>query len=197
MVALAPGKEPAEPPAASEEEEVERLKRLLKEEQEKAESHLNRLKYLQADFENYRKRAEKEIAEVRQFGNERLIKSLLEVVDELKLATQAGEGSRDREPLLEGVKMTLKKLYAILEGEGLTKIEAVGKPFDPEKHEAVSRVAAKDHPEGMVTSEIREGFMLKGRVIRPSLVEVTANLPESGEQGREELEGSSDEQRKE
>lgn len=159
-------------------DEVECLRKTLREEQLRAEDYLNRLKYLQADFENYRKRVEKEVAEVTQLCNERLIKNLLEVVDELELAIQAGVESKEKEAIIDGVKMTLKKLYEFLGREGLTIIETVGKPFDPDKHEAMSRVVTEGHPDGTILSEVRKGFMFKGRVIRPSMVEV-AVTPES------------------
>jgi molecular chaperone GrpE len=79
--------------------------------------------YLQADFENYRKRTEKEIRETVQRSNEQLITSLLGVIDELELAIQSCKESQNKEAILEGVEMILKKIYAILGGEGLTKIE--------------------------------------------------------------------------
>lgn len=153
-----------------------RLEKALRKERDKSKEYLNRLMYLQAEFENYRKRTEKRMNELVLFGNERLIANLLSVIDELELAIQAGRKTKKKRPLIEGVVMALKNMYTTLGREGLTEIEAVGKPFDPNKHEAVSKVATKECAEGTVIEEVRKGFMLRDRVIRPSMVKV-AILP--------------------
>jgi len=153
---------------------VKMLEEALRVEHEKSNEYLNRLKYLQADFENYRKRMDKEIREMAQLGNEKLIVNLLNVIDELELALRSGREAKNKEALLEGVEMTLKKMYATLGHEGLAKIEAVGKPFDPKVHEVVMRVPTKGSDEGVVVEEVRTGFVLRGRVIRPSMVKVAA-----------------------
>jgi molecular chaperone GrpE len=166
--------EPQEKPAGEKQplEELNCLRKALEEERRKSEDYLNRLKYLQADFENYRKRVERELDEAARSSNERLIMSLLSVVDELELAVRAGEKSEGGDTIISGVRMTLKKLYEALEREGLARIEAVGKPFDPSRHEAVLKVKAEGYPDGFVVEEVRKGFMFKGRVIRPSMVKV-------------------------
>lgn len=153
--------------------EVKSLKSHLEKEKKKADDYLNKLKYLQADFENYKKRVKKEINETIRYGNRRLILDLLTVLDELECAVDAGkQGSR--KTLLDGVEITLKKLYNILEREGLSKIEALGNPFNPKKHEAVLRVQTSEE-DGIILEEIRKGFMLNDLVIRPSLVKVAVN----------------------
>jgi molecular chaperone GrpE len=152
--------------------EVKRLEKALREEHEKSSEYLNRLKYLQADFENYRKRMETKISEVAQLGKEKLIVNLLSVVDELELALRSGGESENKQVLLEGVEMTLKNMYATLEHEGLAKIEAVGKPFDPKLHEVLMKVPTKEHGEGEIIEEVRKGFMFRGKVIRPSIVKI-------------------------
>lgn len=151
-----------------------RLEEALKEEKAKSKEYLNRLMYLQADFENYRKRVEKELRETILFAKENLILDLLSVVDELELALQSGRNLKNNQTLLEGVEMTLKKMYITLEHEGLARIEAVGEHFDPKKHEAVSKVPTNDHVEGTVVEEIRKGFILREKVIRPSVVKIAA-----------------------
>jgi len=162
---------------------VKRLEEALKEEREKSNAYLNRLMYLQADFENYRKRLEKETREAVQLSNERLITNLLAVIDELEMAIQSGKETENKDALLEGVEMVLKKIYTTLRQEGLTKIEAAGRPFDPSRHEAIFKVPTKDYAEGTVIEEVRKGFMLKDKVIRPSMVKIalapnTQNKPE-------------------
>lgn len=151
---------------------VKRLEEALREEREKSKEYLNRLMYLQADFENYRKRVEKETREAVQLSNERLITNLLGVIDELEMAIRSGKETENKEALLEGVEMVLKKMYSTLGQEGLTKIEAAGRPFDPSKHEAIFKVPTRDYAEGTVIEEVRKGFTLKDKVIRPSVVKV-------------------------
>ncbi len=159
------------------EKEVEELRKALNEERDKAEKHVTQLKYLQADYENFRKRIFKEVDEMVSSRKEGLILELLTVIDELELAVQAGKETENKEALMKGLDMVLKKFYETLSAEGLTRIEAVGKVFNPEEHEAVERVPSKNHKEGTVIAETRKGFTLKGRVIRPSMVKVALNPP--------------------
>lgn len=165
---------------------VDELEKNLVEEREKSKDYLNRLMYLQADFENYRKRIEKETLEMVQRTNERLITNLLDIIDELEIAIQSGKKTENKEALIEGVEMVLKKLCATLGHEGLTQIEAKGKTFDPSRHEAIVKVPTTEYAEGTVIEEVRKGFMFKDKVIRPSLVKialapVTQNKPDSAE----------------
>ena len=159
--------------------ETESLKKALKEEQEKANNYLNRLKYLQADFENFQKRTQKEMDNLRKYGNQCLILELLTIRDELEYAIEAEKCSDDKKAITKGVEMTLKKVYETLEREGVSRIDAIGKPFDPTRHEAVENVPTKDYKEGIVIEEIRKGFMLNGQVIRPSLVKVAVKLTDN------------------
>ncbi len=151
---------------------IKRLEIALEEEREKASECLNRLMYLQADFENYRKRTEKRIEEVIRFSNERLIVDFLSIIDEFEMAIQVGRETNNKEALLKGIEMILKKIYATLEKEGLTKIEAVGKIFDPKLHEVALKVTTKEHGEEVVIEEVRKGFMFREKVIRPSMVKI-------------------------
>jgi molecular chaperone GrpE len=155
--------------------EVEKLKKDLEEERSRSQEYLTRLKYLQADFENYRKRNEKETMELVDLTKEVIVRKLLEVVDSLELAVTVGKKSREKKGLLSGVEMTLKMLLRILSEEGLSAIEAVGKPYDPSKHEVVERVTTEAGVEGTVVEEIRKGFTFKGRVIRPIMVVVSSS----------------------
>jgi molecular chaperone GrpE len=153
-----------------------KLKKALEEEREKSNDYLNRLKYLQADFENYRKRVEKEILETAQVSIERLVINLLNVIDELELAIHSGRETENKQALLEGVEMILKKMRTILGQEGLAKIEAVGKSYDPKLHEVLMKVPTKDHDENVVIEEVRTGYILNDKVIRPSIVKITTRL---------------------
>ena len=155
-------------------EHVADLQKQLDAEKRRSEEYLSRLKYAQADFENLKKRVDREIQEVRQYCTERIMLELLEVVDELELAVKMGETSADSKTLLEGVKMTLKKLRKVLEQEGVSPIECEGRVFDPTKHHAVETVEREGVEKCIVGEEVRKGYMMRNRVIRPSIVKVEA-----------------------
>jgi molecular chaperone GrpE len=144
----------------------------LKQEHAKAEDYLRRLQYLQAEFDNYRKRVERERDEMNRSAADRLLADLLNVFDELRIAIKAAKETEDQKLIVAGLEMVLKKLNSLFEKEGLKPIEAVGKEFDPNLHEAVQRVEAADEDEGRIVEEVRKGFTLRGKVIRSSLVKV-------------------------
>ena len=166
-----------EGPKRSRRKKISRIKSLemkLEAERKRTEEYINRLLYLQADFENYRKRVKREIEESIKYGNEKLIKKLLNVIDELELAVKSGRETKNKDALIKGVEIVLKKMYSTLESEGLSKIEAIGKPFDPKLHEAVVKVNTEEYPDGTVIEEVRKGFILNGKVIRPSMVKIAS-----------------------
>jgi molecular chaperone GrpE len=152
----------------------ENFEKLLDCEKKRSEDTLTRLKYLQADFENLKKRYDREAEQIKSYCTERIITQLLEVVDELELAVKNGEISTpSTEGLLEGVEMTLKKLRKVLEQEGVTEIaDPEGKAFDPKLHNAIAAVERDDVAESTVVEQIRKGYLLRGKVIRPSIVKV-------------------------
>ncbi len=153
-------------------EKMEKLEEKLNIEQEKSKEYLNRLAYLQADFENYRKRVERELLETVQRNKEDLIICLIDVLDDLENALLAGKATESKDALLEGVEMVQKNLNKILEKEGLMRLETVGKPFDPNKHEILGEMPVKNHQHGIIVEEARKGYMFKGKVVRPSIVKI-------------------------
>jgi len=154
-------------------EQMQDLEERLVQEQEKAQEYLRRLKYLQADFENYRKRTEREAAELTVRCNEKLVAELLCVVDDLERALDSGKETDDASALFKGVEMIHRNLTRMLEREGLERIDAVGKLFDPKFHEIVVKIPRNDCEEGLVLEEVRRGFVFKGRVLRPCMVNVS------------------------
>ena len=163
--------------------QISQLVDALDHEREKSEDLLRRLQYLQADFENYRKRVEKEMGDVKRLSNERLLSDLLTVKDELDLAFAKIRETKQNPVLLEGVGMIQKRVQNILSKEGVERIPGAGSKFNPEYHEAALRVVSDDEEEGTVLEEVRAGYMLKGRVLRPSIVKVAGkNLVEENEQ---------------
>lgn len=154
-------------------EKVERLQKELEEKTKLAEERLNQLKYLQADFDNYRKNFEKEKEKIIDLANESLIKELLVIIDDFERALQLVENEKNK----EGLIMIHKNFFKILENHGLKKINALGKKFDPYYHEVLLKEKS-DKEDGAILEEIQPGYMLKSKVIRHSKVKVADNKPE-------------------
>ena len=153
---------------------VAELETSLEEKTKLEETYLNQLKYARADLENLQKHMQSRIDEGVAREKERMILQMLPVVEEIDLALE--EAKKMKEPtLLEGMEMVTKKLWKALTCEGLCHIEAVGKPFDPHMHEAVQKVGTSDYPDGTVVQEIRKGYLLNDKVLRPSLVKVAGS----------------------
>lgn len=164
--------EGAETSAAS-----ERLARLQAEKDELMQSMVRR----QADFENYRKRIERERQDDRRHGVGRLIEELLPVLDSFERALKAHDDPAYEE-YRKGLELIYLKLWDTLARHGLERITAAGKAFDPNYHQAIERVESDEHPDGTVLEVLQDGFIYHGRVIRPSIVRVSHNAgqPEGG-----------------
>jgi molecular chaperone GrpE len=148
------------------------MQRLQEQEQVAAENHDRYLRTL-ADFENFRRRSRQEMEDARRFAGEKLISDLLPVLDDFERALQHSEGSAGAEAVREGVLQIQKLLLDTLAKHGVEPVEAVGQPFDPQLHEAIMRVEpGPDRVPGTVAEELRRGYTLHGRLVRPSLVKV-------------------------
>jgi molecular chaperone GrpE len=160
----------AEEPEAVDSQEPEAEIDVIRDELEEAKD-----KYLRAlaDFDNYRKRVAREKEQYIQCANEDIIKSLLEVVDNLERALDASGKNTDYQSLARGVELTLQRLKDILSGEGLCYIECMGLPFDPNFHEAVMAVEKDGAEAETVIEETQKGYTLGGKVLRPSKVVVS------------------------
>ncbi len=148
------------------------LENELIKEKTKAEQYLKKLQYIQAEFENYQRRVRKEIEYTTKGESEKLVLKMIAILDELEIASKAGKKAPNKEVMLEGLDMIIKKFKKILVNEGLHIIEAVGKPFDPNFHEVIAQVQTNDYPEGIIVEEYKKGYMFHGKVIRPSVVSV-------------------------
>ncbi len=152
--------------------ELEYLK--LKEEVDKAKVYGDKLLRLQADFENTRKRLEREKQDFVKFANEGIILELLNILDDLERTVElAQEKHQDLSSFLKGVEMILAHLYEMLKEYGIKPIEAKGKLFDPHYHEALMQAESKDMPEHTVVEELQKGYLLNDRVIRTTKVKVS------------------------
>jgi molecular chaperone GrpE len=155
----------------SPETRLEALKQELAEEKKRNDELLTKLRYMQADLENFRKRMDKELKEAGESLTKSLVARLLVVQDELELASKHAEGGTGGGELNEGIAMVRKNLEAALESVGVERIDAVGKPFDPSVHEAVEKTQGESEKD-MVVEEIRPGFTFRGQLLRPSMVKV-------------------------
>lgn len=155
--------------------EEESIEERLKAAETRAEENHERLLRVTAEFENYKKRAERDINDFRKFANESLIKDILPIVDNLERALEIPEGENETtlDGMREGVQMTLKGLLDSLKKYGVVPIESLDKPFDPNFHQAVMQEESDKHPENTVSRELQRGYMMQDRLLRPSMVVVS------------------------
>ena len=149
--------------------ELSETKKMLKEKTKIADDYLSKLQWLQAEFENFRKRVDKEKNDYVKYANKNLIMKLLGSVDDIE---RIMNNIKDKE-ITDGINMVYKNFLHVLENEGLKKIDATGKNFDPYKHEAFLQVVDSSKPENTVLEEFQKGYMLNENVIRPSKVKIS------------------------
>lgn len=141
----------------------------IEELQEMNDKHLR----LAAEFENYKRRAQRDQSDSVRYGNEKLLKDLLPTVDNLERAIQCSQEQGNSEGLLEGVELSYKQFLATLEKLGVKQVEkSIGEPFDPAKHQAVGQVESSTVPENCVVDEYQKGYFLQDRILRPAMVTV-------------------------
>ena len=159
----------------------ESLRECLKAAEAKAEENYERFMRVTAEFENFKKRMDREMNEFRKFANESLVKEILPIVDNLERALAAQQGNSDDalEGLRQGVEMTLRGLIEGLKKFGVVAVEAMEKPFDPSFHQAVSQEESEKYPDNTVCKELQKGYMLNERLLRPSMV-VVSKKPDAG-----------------
>ena len=140
------------------------------EEKDPEEEALNS-KYLRlmADFQNFKRRTEKEKSDIYAFANEKIVRELLDVIDNFERALAAGTGG---DKFLEGMEMILKQLQAVLERAGVAEIKCLGEDFDPNFHNAVMTEDSAEYESGKVTEVLQKGYILNSRVVRPAMVKV-------------------------
>jgi len=158
-------------------ERIEQLERELADARTSDAEHRNNWHRSAADFANYKRRTDEERATLTQFSNAILIGKLLGVLDDFDRAIENLPADA-HDPWVEGVRLTERKLRSVVESEGVTSIEALGQPFDPNQHEAVLHEETADHPDNEVIGELQRGYRLHDRIIRPSLVRVANNPKE-------------------
>jgi molecular chaperone GrpE len=163
-------KEPAE--IKKDQTPLERLQDQLAEKTREASENFDKWLRLRAEFENYKKRMQKEKADLMKFGNESLLRSILPILDNLERAIDHGKDLKENTSLLEGVELTLKQFLSTLERFGVKPVPAMGEVFDPEKHEAVSYQESDQEPHRVI-SEVLKGYLFHERLLRPAKVIVS------------------------
>ncbi len=155
--------------------EEESLEERLGAAEARAEENYDRVLRITAEFENYKKRMERETNDFRKFANESVIKDILPIVDNLERALEIPYGNNEKafQAMREGVQMTLKGLLNSLEKFGVVPIESLDKPFDPNFHQAVMQKESEGHSENTVSEEFQKGYMMRDRLLRPAMVVVS------------------------
>ncbi|MCK4777865.1 MAG: nucleotide exchange factor GrpE [Actinomycetia bacterium] len=156
--------------------EIVKLKASLDEKERLLEEYINDIKRLKADFENHKKQMLKEQTKAIGFASEGMVLKILPVFDNFERALEAGEKTGDIQSLLKGFKLIYDQLFEILGNEGLESIEAKGKIFNPNKHEAMMRLETGEHDEDAIVEVFEKGYALKGKVIRPAKVKVAKKI---------------------
>ncbi|GEB76235.1 nucleotide exchange factor GrpE [Sporolactobacillus inulinus] len=147
--------------------EIEALKK-------KNDELTNRMLRMQADFDNFRKRTNKEKTDSRKFRAQDLVSDMLEILDNFQRALAVETTSEDGQSLKKGMEMVLSKLEDALKKEGVEEIPSLNQPFDPNVHQAVMQEESPEHESGTVIQVLQVGYTLNGRVIRPAMVKVSA-----------------------
>ena len=150
------------------EEDSQLNDKLAQKEKEAAENYNNYLRAV-ADLDNYKKRAAREKAEIIKYGKEDIINDILPFVDSLDRALEHAD-SADVQAFKEGIRLIQEQLLSCLKKHGVERIDSVGLDFDPNFHEAMMQVESEDHEENKVVNEVQRGYLLNGRLLRPSKV---------------------------
>ena len=149
------------------------VKEQLRTADERAQTYLANWQRAQADLENYKKRAQQERREAMDIANSTLMAKLMGALDDIERAFARPAAEMRKPAWAEGAKLSFQKLKSALESEGVQQIEAMGEPFDPRFHQAVMR---RPGQEGIVIEEVQKGYIMNGRVLRPSMVVVGAQV---------------------
>ena len=165
--------EPPRSKTVDAETSLKEIEAKLEAKEEEAKETYDRLLRVSAEFENYKKRAAREMEDFRKYANQSLLKEMLSVVDNLELAiNSSNEGQKNDESLIKGLNLTLNEILKLFEKFDVRPIEALGKTFDPAYHEAVMREETDDYSENTVISEFQKGYLIHDRLLRPAMVVV-------------------------
>jgi molecular chaperone GrpE len=169
-------------------EELSALKEELREARKSSDNNLNRLKYMMAEFDNYRKQMEKQIDSRIESGKAELLVKFLSLRDDYLRALEMAKQSKSETVVIEGLEGILKNFDSLLRSEGVMEIETIGTPFDPNVHDAIGFSHQDEIEENIITKEIRKGYMLNNKVLRPSLVLISRKIVKNTANDTEKIE---------
>jgi molecular chaperone GrpE len=172
--------------------ELFQLKEDLRKARDSADDSLNKLKYMIADFDNYRKQTERQVSSKIEASKAELLLKFLNIRDDYLRALDMIKHEKPDAVIIEGLQGILKNFDNLLSSEGVIEIESTGTPFDPNIHDALNFRYSDRFPENTVTNEIRKGYMYNNRVLRPSLVEISKKIVKNTVNATETLEEDSD-----
>ena len=169
-------------------EELSALKEELRQARKSSDNNLNRLKYMMAEFDNYRKQMEKQIDSRIESGKAELLVKFLSLRDDYLRALEMAKQSKSETVVIEGLEGILKNFDSLLRSEGVMEIETIGTPFDPNVHDAIGFSHQDEIEENIITKEIRKWYMLNNKVLRPSLVLISRKIVKNTANDTEKIE---------
>lgn len=172
--------------------ELFQLREDLRKARDSADDSLNKLRYMVADFDNYRKQTEKQVSSRIEASRAEILLKFLNIRDDYLRALNIIKHDKPDAVIIEGLQGILKNFDNLLSSEGVVEIESVGTPFDPNIHDALNFSYSDRLPENTVTNEIRKGYMYNNKVLRPSLVEISKKIVKNTVNATETLEKDSD-----
>jgi molecular chaperone GrpE len=172
--------------------ELFQLREELRKARDSADDSLNKLRYMVADFDNYRKQTEKQVSSKIEASRAEILLKFLNIRDDYLRALNIIKHDKPDAVIIEGLQGILKNFDNLLSSEGVVEIESVGTPFDPNIHDALNFSYSDRLPENTVTNEIRKGYMYNNKVLRPSLVEISKKIVKNTVNATESLEKDSD-----
>jgi len=181
-----PQKEVPEAKDPIESDKGKKKKDEIQELKDQAAAEKDRALRLSAEFENYKKRTQREINDFKKFANESIFRQLLSVVDNLERAISAARENSEESALFEGVKLTHKDIIKLFETFNVKQVTAENEPFDPNFHQAVTQEETDEFPDNTVTRVLQKGYLLQDRLIRPAMVVVSKKAKKETEKHTEE-----------
>ena len=176
------GRESAQETEATPEVKDQEVLKKLEEKEKEANAHYDKYLRAAADLENYKKRMAREHTDLVKYGNEKLIKDLMPILDSLDRALkQANDVSAEVQAFIDGLKLIEAQFMACLQKHGVEKIEARGKDFDPNLHQAVMMIESEDFEDNKVVEEFETGYLLNGRLLKPAKVSVSKHVIKNAE----------------
>jgi len=178
-------------------EEIDSLKKEVEAKKKEANKNYDKWLRLCAEFDNFKKRIEREKADFIKYAGEKIVRDLLPIMDDLDRAIKAGKENHKKEDFIKGIEMVVNQIISTFKTHGAKPFDSLGKIFDPNKHQAVSKISTEDYEHHTITEEFRKGWMFGDRLIRPAMVVVAENETKEKDEKSPEGKPSSDKKEEE